>query len=60
MVDEHLEGLSNLFRKGRQITFSVEFVYKEGSGDSSIAKGKKQKKSTTEVQKLQRTADAGL
>jgi hypothetical protein len=43
-----------------QITFSIEFVYKEGSGDSTTAKGKKKKKSATEVQKLQRAADAGL
>ena len=60
MVDEHLEGLGDLFRKGRQITFSIEFVYKEDSGDSTTAKGKKKKKSATEVQKLQRAADAGL
>jgi hypothetical protein len=60
MIDEYLEGLSDLFRKGRQITFSMEFVYKEGSSDSIMAKGKKKKKSATEVQKLQRAADAGL
>ncbi|OCK74576.1 hypothetical protein K432DRAFT_437915 [Lepidopterella palustris CBS 459.81] len=58
MVDEHLEGLGDLFRKGRQITFSIEFVYKESSGDSTTANGKKKKKSATEVQKLQRAADA--
>jgi len=44
MVDEHLEGLGDLFCKGRQITFSIEFVYKEGSGDSTTAKGKKKSK----------------
>ena len=60
MVNEHLEGLSDLFRKGRQITFSIEFVYKESSSDSRTAKGKEKKKSATEVQKLQRAADAGL
>jgi hypothetical protein len=49
-----------LFRKGRQITFSIELVYKEGSSDSTTAKGKKKKKSATEAQKLQRAADTGL
>ena len=49
MVDEYLEGLGDLFRKGRQIIFSIEFVYKEDSGDSITAKGKKKKKSATEV-----------
>jgi hypothetical protein len=52
MVDKHLEGLGDLFRKGRQITFSIEFVYKEDSSDSRMTKGKKKKKSATEVQKL--------
>lgn len=61
IVDEHLEGLGDLFSKGRKITFSIEFVYKEVTGDSTTAKGKKKKKkSATEAQKLQRTADAGL
>jgi hypothetical protein len=60
MVDEHLEGLGDLFRKGRKISFSIEFVYKEGSSESTTAKGKKKKKSATEAQKLQRAADAGL
>ena len=44
IVDEHLEGLGDLFRKGRQITFSIEFDNKEDSGDSTTAKGKKKKK----------------
>jgi hypothetical protein len=52
MVDEHLEGLSDLFRRGRKIIFSIEFVYKEGSSELTTAKGKKKKKSATEVQKL--------
>ncbi|KAI9765131.1 MAG: hypothetical protein M1840_007838 [Geoglossum simile] len=59
IIDEHLEGLGDLFSKGRKISFSIEFVYKEVTGDSTTAKGKK-KKSATEAQKLQRTADAGL
>ena len=59
LVDEHLEGLGNLFSKGRKITFSIEFVYKEVTCDSTTAKGKK-KKSATEAQRLQRAADAGL
>jgi hypothetical protein len=41
-----------LFSKGRKITFSIEFVYKEDTCDSTTAKGKKKKKSTTEAQKL--------
>ena len=60
MVDSHLEGLGALFTKGRKITFSMEFIYKEVTSDSTAAKGKKKKKSATEAQKLQRAADAGL
>jgi hypothetical protein len=59
ILDEHLEGFGDLFSKGRKLTFSIEFVYKEVTGDSTTAKGKK-KKSATKAQKLQRTADAGL
>ncbi|KAH8585928.1 hypothetical protein B0O99DRAFT_602901 [Bisporella sp. PMI_857] len=55
-VDEHLEGLGDLFGKGKTITFSIEFVYKEVTPDSTAAKGKKKKKSTTEAQKLQRAS----
>ncbi|KFZ25414.1 hypothetical protein V502_00118 [Pseudogymnoascus sp. VKM F-4520 (FW-2644)] len=51
-VDNHLEGLSDLFSKGRKITFSMEFVYKEVTCDSTTAKGKKKKKSATEAQKF--------
>jgi hypothetical protein len=43
-VDEHLEGLSDLFNMGRKITLSMEFVYKEVASDSATAKGKKKKK----------------
>ena len=60
LADEFLKGLGDLFSKGRKITFSIEFVYKEVTGDSTTTKGKKKKKSATEAQKLQRTADAGL
>jgi len=49
-----------LFNKGRKITFNMEFVYKEVTGNTITAKGKKKKKSATEAQKLQRAADAGL
>jgi hypothetical protein len=50
IVDKHLEGLGDLFSKGRKITFSIEFVYKEVTGDSTMAKGKKKKKkSATEA-----------
>src|ERR1700726_3920568 len=28
IIDEHLEGLGDLFSKGRKIIFSIEFVYK--------------------------------
>jgi hypothetical protein len=49
-----------LFSKGRKITFSIEFVYKEVTSDSTTAKGKKKKKSATEAQKIQRAADASL
>jgi hypothetical protein len=60
LVDDHLEGLGDLFSKGRKITFSMEFVYKEVTCESTTAMGKKKKKSATETQKLQRAADAGL
>ena len=59
-VDEHLEGLGDLFSKRRKIIFGIEFIYKEVTGDSTTAQGKKKKKSATETQKLQRAADAGL
>jgi len=49
-----------LFSKGRKITFSIEFVYKEVTSDSITAKGKKKKKSTIEAQKIQKAADASL
>jgi hypothetical protein len=52
MVDEHLESLGDLFSKGRKITFSIEFVYKEVTSDSITARGKKKKKSAMEAQKL--------
>jgi hypothetical protein len=29
LLDEHLEGLGDLFSKGRKITFSIEFVYRK-------------------------------
>jgi hypothetical protein len=60
MVDRHLEGLGDLFSKRRKITFSIEFVYKKVTGDSTTVKSKKKKKSAIEAQKLQRAADAGL
>jgi hypothetical protein len=44
-----------LFSKGRKITFSIEFVYKEVTCNSTTIKGKKKKKkkkSATEAQKL--------
>jgi hypothetical protein len=43
-----------LFSKGRKITFSIEFVYKEVTLKSTTAKGKKKKKkkSATETQRL--------
>jgi hypothetical protein len=52
LVKAHLEGLGDLFSKGRKITFSMEFVYKEVTCDSTTAKGKRKKKSATEAQKL--------
>ncbi|KAH6661717.1 hypothetical protein B0J14DRAFT_622130 [Halenospora varia] len=57
-VDEHLEGLSDLFSMGRKITLSMEFVYKEVACDAVTVKGKKKKKSATEAQRLQRAAEA--
>jgi hypothetical protein len=60
MVNRRLEGLSNLFSKERKITFNIEFVYNEVTGNSATAKGKKMKKSATEAQRLQRAANASL
>jgi hypothetical protein len=36
-----------LFSKGQKITFSIEFVYKEVTSNSTTAKGKKKKKNAT-------------
>lgn len=58
-VDSHLEGLDDLFRKGRKITIGMEFIYKEVTRDLGTTKGKK-KKSASDAQKLQRAAEAGL
>ena len=33
-----------MFSKGRKITFNIEFVYKEVTSDSTIAKDKKKRK----------------
>jgi hypothetical protein len=60
ILDNHMEGLGALFSKKRKITFGTEFVFKEATGDSSSARGKKKGQSATEAQKLQRAADAGL
>jgi hypothetical protein len=49
ILDKHLEGLGDLFSKGRKITFSIEFVYKEVTSDLITAKGKKKKKNATEA-----------
>jgi hypothetical protein len=38
----------------------MEFIHKEVTCNSTMAKGKRKKKSATEAQKLQRAADAGL
>ncbi|KAH6623189.1 hypothetical protein F5144DRAFT_623218 [Chaetomium tenue] len=59
MVDNHMESLSALFSKRRKITFSIEFVFKEVTSGSAMTKGKKNKQSATEAQKLQRATDAG-
>lgn len=58
-VDSHLEGLDDLFRKGRKITIGMELIYKEVPCDLGTTKRKK-KKSTTNAQKLQQAAEAGL
>lgn len=50
MINKHLEGLRDLFSKGRKIIFSIEFVYREVTSDSTTVKGKKRKKSATEAQ----------
>uniref|UniRef100_A0A8H7NHL6 Uncharacterized protein n=1 Tax=Bionectria ochroleuca TaxID=29856 RepID=A0A8H7NHL6_BIOOC len=60
MIDKHLEELSNLFSKGRKITFSMEFIYKEATAKTAAANGRKKSKSATDSQKAQRAADAGL
>ncbi|KAF6783012.1 hypothetical protein CSOJ01_15944 [Colletotrichum sojae] len=60
-LDSHVEGLGDLFGKGRKIIFGVELIYKEATGNVvATAKSKKKGQSATEAQKLQRAADAGL
>jgi hypothetical protein len=49
-----------LFSKGRKIIFSIEFVYKEVTSESTTVKGKKKKKNASEAQRLQRAAEASL
>jgi len=46
LVDDHLEGLGDLFSKGRKITVTMEFVYKEATCESTTVKGKKKKNAT--------------
>ncbi|KAF6785557.1 hypothetical protein CSOJ01_15571 [Colletotrichum sojae] len=62
VLDSHVEGLGDLFGgKGRKITFGVELIYKEATGNVvATAKSKKKGQSATEAQKLQRAADTGL
>jgi hypothetical protein len=60
IFDNHLEGLSDLFRRGRKIILNVEFVYKEELTAAITGKGKAKGKSAYETQKLQRIAEAGL
>lgn len=60
MVDNHLQGLADLFSKGRKITLRMDFIYKEVAAESGAAKGSKKKKSATDAQKAQRAAEAGL
>jgi hypothetical protein len=59
-VDGRLDGLSDLFSKGRRITLPMESVYKEVTEEPKTAKGKKKKQTSTDAQKAQLAADAGL
>lgn len=59
VLNSHVEGLGVLFGKRRKITFGIELIYKEVTGNSTATKSKKGQ-SATEAQKLQRAADAGL
>jgi hypothetical protein len=60
LVNNHLEGLSDLFRRGRKIIFSMEFFYKEVTRESTTVKGKAKRRTATEAQRQQRAAEAGL
>ena len=60
ILDSHLEGLGPLFGKKRRITFDIEFIFKEVTGNSPSTKGKRKKQSATKAQKLQKAANAGL
>ena len=62
-VDKHMEGLGTLFKVGRKITLSVEFVYKEVVNESTgtrAAKKAKKKKTQTDVQRARLAAESGL
>lgn len=59
ILNAHLEGLCDLFRKGKKY-IQQNFIYNEGISESTIAQDKKKKKSAPKVQKLQRAAEPGL
>lgn len=60
VLDEHIEGLGDLFKRGRKVNLSMELVYKEVLTAATTVKGKAKGKSASETQKLQRLAEAGL
>ena len=65
MVDDHLEGLGTLFRKGekmtKKITFLLELVYKESTRELSATRGQKRKRRMDdEARKAEMAKDASL
>ncbi|KAK1480547.1 hypothetical protein CCUS01_16205 [Colletotrichum cuscutae] len=59
ILNSHVEGIGALFGKRRNITFGIDLIYEEVTGNSMATKSKKGQ-SATEAQKFQRAADAGL
>ncbi|KAI9146746.1 hypothetical protein HJFPF1_13484 [Paramyrothecium foliicola] len=59
-IDTHVEGLGGFFSKGKKISLSVEFFYKEVVDASTAARTTRKRKTRTEDQRAQLDREAGL
>lgn len=62
-VDTHIEGLEGLFRRGKKITLSTEFIYSKIADSSTTARTSakdKRKKSRSDEQRARLDREAGL